>query len=235
MKKILLALMALALLAPLASCQSNAPAPTSTAAPSSTSTQTKAPQTPKPPVFLPSPTPLRPAIATAIPAATDSFATQTPPPVETAALTSTAALRKRGLDAPIGDYYQFVIHKTQGAERLEDLAAQYNTTVEAILYINYNVTNPTWAAVLVVIPVNFSQVEGLPVFVAYRVTEEERGISASALAEKLRANPFDFMYYNGMQAENERPLVGDWVLVPWSRPVGRVRLPTLSPEEEKKK
>lgn|GEM_PF-1971335 len=217
-------------------CLSGAPTPTVTAAPTFTAIWTKEPQTPQPPIFLPSPTPPpQQTLAAAMPAARDSSATQTPLPVETVAPTSTSALRKRGLDVPIGDYYQFVIHKTQGAERLEDLAAQYNTSVEALLYLNYNLTNPTWAAVLVVIPVNFSQVNGLPVFVAYQVTEEERGISANALAEKLRANPFDFRYYNGMQTENERPLVGDWVLVPWTRPVGRVRLPTLPPEEEKKK
>lgn len=131
----------------------------------------------------------------------------------------TSILFKRRLDFPIGTDYKFVIHKAKGGERLEEFAQQYNTTVAAMLSINYDLTNPAWADVLFVIPVGFSNVEGLPIFVVYQIKEEERGISADSLAQKLRVNPFDLKYYNGLLVEGERPLVGDLILVPWPRSI----------------
>jgi len=128
----------------------------------------------------------------------------------------TSVLIKRRLDIPFGTTYKFVIHKTKGAEKLETFAEKYNTTVAAILAINYRLTDPTWSDVLFVIPVGFSNVKGLPVFVVYQIKEEERGISSEELAAKLRVNPFDLKYYNDLLAEGARPLVGDLILVPWS-------------------
>lgn len=116
---------------------------------------------------------------------------------------------------PIGNYYQFIIHKAKDGERLEAFAEKYNTTVEAILAINYHLTNPVWEDMLFVVPIGFSQVAGLPVFVVYEIKPEERGISMDTLAKKLRVDVFDLKYYNGMTDPGQRPLVGDLILVPW--------------------
>ncbi|MDD2923189.1 MAG: LysM peptidoglycan-binding domain-containing protein, partial [Anaerolineales bacterium] len=186
------------------------PSEDSTAAispPATTPARPSPTNTVKPPVFLPSPT---------------TAFTPTITPTFTATGSPTSILYKRGLDMPIGDYYKFVIHKAKDGERLEDFAQKYNTTVEAILAINYHLTNPVWADMLFVVPVGFSNTEELPIFVVYQVKGEERGISADSLARKLRANPFDLKYYNNILAEGERPLVGDLILVPWSKPVGKI-------------
>jgi len=132
--------------------------------------------------------------------------------------TPTSSLIKRRLDMPIGTDYKFVIHRVSEGENLEQYAAQYNTSVEAILLINYNLRNPAWTDVLVVIPVGFTNVANLPIFVVYQVKEEERGISVEALAKKLRVDPLDLKYYNGMTEAWDRPLVGDLFLVPRPKP-----------------
>jgi LysM repeat protein len=145
--------------------------------------------------------------------------TPTPAITLTHTATPTSILFKRHLDIPIGTDYKFVIHKASGGESLEQFADQYNTSVEAIMAINYPMTNPLWSGVLLVIPVGFTDVTGMPIFVVYEVKEEERGISVESLAKKLRVDPHDLKYYNGMTAAGDRPLVGDLFLVPRPRPV----------------
>jgi hypothetical protein len=132
--------------------------------------------------------------------------------------TPTSSLIKHRLDIPIGTDYKFVIHRVSEGEKLEQYAAKYNTSVDAIVAVNFNLRNPVWTDVLVVIPVGFTDVAGLPIFVVYQVKEEERGISIEALANKLRVDPLDLKYYNGMTEAWDRPLVGDLFLVPWPRP-----------------
>lgn len=174
----------------------------------------------------------QPAIFIASPTSTLSVAATLIP---TSTAIPTSIVYKRGLDIPIGDYYKFVIHKTKSGERLETYAEKYNTTVEAILAINYKLTNPTWSSILFVIPVGFSNVEDLPIFVVYEVKPDDRGISTEGLANLLRVNPVDLKYYNGMSAAGERPLVGDLILVPWSKPVQKIKWdePDGTPEPEK--
>jgi hypothetical protein len=143
--------------------------------------------------------------------------TNTAPPTlsPTPTVTPTSIIYKRGFDTPIGDYYKFIIHKAKDGEQLEYFAEKYNTTIEAIKTINYHLTNPIWEDVLFVVPINFSNVAGMPVFVVYQIKIEERGISPDTLAKKLRVDLFDLKYYNGMMEPGQRPLVGDLILVPW--------------------
>ncbi len=167
---------------------------------------------------------INPSIFYASPTATSTFTsplaatlTFTPTPLPT------SILNKRGLDIPIGDYYKFVIYKTKGGERLEEFAEKYNTSAEAILMINYRLTNPVWSDILFVIPVGFSNVEKLPIFVVYQIKGDDRGTSWDMLAALLRVNPVDLKYYNGVIAAGDRPLVGDLILVPWPRQAQKVR------------
>lgn len=184
------------------------PAPTQTPSPAATRVFAS-------PVFLRSPTPTRaPTLAPATPVLS-ATPTMTATPTLTPTVTPTKVIYARGLDMPIGDYYKFVIHKAQRGDKLEDFAQKYNTTVAAMLAINYHLSDPPWENTLFVIPVNFSNVEGMPMFVVYTIKREERGISTAALAKKLRVDLFDLQYYNGMTLPAQRPLVGDLILVPW--------------------
>ncbi len=132
--------------------------------------------------------------------------------------TATSVNRKHQLDVPIGTDRKFVIHKVVDGESLELYASRYDTSREAILALSFNKEVPVWVDSLVVIPLGFTNVAGLPAFVVYRVKEEERGISTEALAKRLKVDLQDFKYYNGVTDDGDRPLVGDYFLIPRPRP-----------------
>ncbi len=184
------------------------------------------------PVFLRSPTPTQAPSQPPLPVTPIGSLLPSPSPT----FTSTPLFSPRGFNTPIGGYYKFVVHKAREGERLEPLAEQYGTTVEAMTAVNYHLTNPPWADMIFVIPVGFSEVEGLPMFVVYQIKPEERGISMDALAKKLRVDLFDLKYYNGMMEAGQRPLVGDLILVPWFPDQNRkIILDPPDDEEEERK
>jgi hypothetical protein len=118
------------------------------------------------------------------------------------------------LDIPIGTDYIFVIHRVVAGETLTQIADRFDTNVEAILAVNGSIKNPGWSGTLLVVPFGFSDVVKLPSFVVYRVEERDRGISVEKLAKYLRVSPLDLKYYNGWINDGDRPLVGDFLLVP---------------------
>jgi len=137
--------------------------------------------------------------------------TLTVTPTMTATYTATPEPIVHELDALIGTDYQFVIHKAKSGENLNQYATLYNTSVEAILRVNYALNIPLWVDALVVIPVNFSDVSQMPYFQPYKVTSE--GISVETLAQELATNLEDFIYYNGL-SRGENLNSGDWLIVP---------------------
>ena len=84
------------------------------------------------------PTLTRTATFTRTPTRTPSL---TPVPSHTATKvqtkTPTVFLSKHRLDAPIGTDHKFAIHKVLNGENLNQYAATYNTSVEAILAVSY--------------------------------------------------------------------------------------------------
>ena len=144
--------------------------------------------------------------------------TEMPTPTPTLSRTSPTSTPSR-LDVPIGTDYKFVIHRVLDGENLDQYAAKYNTSVEAILAVNYKLKHPAWTDTLVVIPIGFTDVAKLPSFVVYQVSEKDRGISVELLAKYLRVTPLDLKYYNGWTNAGDRPLVGDYLLVPRPRPI----------------
>lgn len=123
------------------------------------------------------------------------------------------------LETPIGTDYKFVIHKILEGETIEQFAQQFDTSVEAILAVNSATRNPGWSGTLLVIPVGFTDVTALPSFIVYQVQETDRGSSIEVMAQNLRITPLDLKYYNGWSHPGDRPLVGDYLLVPRARPV----------------
>ncbi len=118
-----------------------------------------------------------------------------------------------GLDSPIGTDHQFIIHQVRRGESLDLYAGRYGTTVEAIQAVNYNLPTPLATNYKIVIPVNFSDVSGLPVFEAYRV---DQSILVENLARQLSVDQALLEYYNGLSS-GELFLAGEWVLVPHER------------------
>lgn len=144
------------------------------------------------------------------PSPTDVAATETQPPS-----TPTQEDPLLALDTPIGDNVQFIIHRVAEGETLQIFANKYNTTVEAITAINYDLIVPLWTNWLVIIPLNFTDVSDLPVFEAHQVEEEH--IPIEVLAELLSASIDEIIRYNNLDA-NHILHQGEWLLVPRERP-----------------
>ncbi len=147
--------------------------------------------------------------------------TLTPAPASTPIVASISTSGGSGhqLETPIGTDYKFVIHRILEGETIEQFAEKFDTSVEAILAVNSATKNPGWSGTLLVIPVGFSDVTALPSFIVYQVREADRGSSIEVMAQNLRITPLDLEYYNGWSHPGDRPLVGDYLLVPRARPI----------------
>lgn len=127
---------------------------------------------------------------------------------------ATGSFSKHQLDMPIGTDYKFVFHRVKEGENLDQYASQYNTSIEAIVLVNYNLKTPVWIDTVVIIPVDIMNVAGLPAFEVYNVLEP--GNSLDILAEELAVDAADLKYYNALN-DTESLLVGDWLLIPHPR------------------
>jgi hypothetical protein len=200
------------------------PRPTSSGTPTATATASLTPTVTDTPSLTPTlgtvtmtwtPTQTFTPTRTLTPSRTATW-TYTPSPTATQTGTPslTQTLSKRGLEMPIGAELQFVIHRVQIGENMNQYAAKYNTSVEAIVMVNYKLKTPLWEDTLLVIPVGLTDVAGLPSFEAHRVTEADR--SAEALAAELGVSAAELQLYNAIAA-GELLQPGDWLLVPHPR------------------
>ena len=168
-----------------------------------------------------------PAIITPIiPATLPS--TQTLPPVQTRTAIASATLEtitspastptqpfsKHQLEAPIGADHKFIIHETQAGENLAQFEQTYNTSVTAIVEVNYEFTYPIWVGALVVIPYGFVDVADMPAFEPYQVTDA--AMTVELLAKIKSVDTLDLKKYNAL-ADGESLHIGDWILIPHKR------------------
>ncbi|MGB8214213.1 MAG: LysM domain-containing protein [Anaerolineales bacterium] len=114
------------------------------------------------------------------------------------------------LETPIGIVYKLVIHRVQPGESLESIASHYWTTVDAIAAINYHIPSPLLVNWLLIVPINQTDVQGLPVFEAYTV---KTSVLVETLTQQLSIDPTMFKLYNGLN-DGEILSAGEWVLVP---------------------
>jgi hypothetical protein len=114
------------------------------------------------------------------------------------------------LETPIGNEHKFVIHRVQAGESLESIANHYWTTFDAIQAVNYNLPSPILEDWLIVIPVDQTDIQGLPAFEVYAVKTE---IDVETLAQKTNADPVLLKLYNSL-SDGEVLHAGDWVLIP---------------------
>ncbi len=119
------------------------------------------------------------------------------------------------LEVPIGDEVKFVMHRVLPGESLAIFADQFNTSIDAIIGVNANLISPLWVDWVVIVPVNFSDVTGLPVFEAYQV--EEEGVLLESLAERLTAAVDQMALYNNIDSDHKLH-AGEWLLVPRGNP-----------------
>jgi LysM repeat protein len=114
------------------------------------------------------------------------------------------------LETPIGIEHQFIIHRILLGESLPLISTHYGTTVEAIQLVNSYIQIPLLVDFLVIIPVNQTDVSGLPAFEAYRV---EKDTPVEELAQQLLVDPAVLKYYNDLK-DGQVLTAGEWVLVP---------------------
>ena len=114
------------------------------------------------------------------------------------------------LDTPIGKTQQLIVHQVEYGESMTRLAANHQTTIEAIDAVNYFLPSPLWAEMVIVIPLKTTDLEGLisfkPVFV------DKDNISLEELAKSLAVPSSELIEYN-LQDSSCRDFHG-WVLVP---------------------
>ena len=104
-----------------------------------------------------------------------------------------------------------MIHSTLPGESLFLFANQFNTNVDTIRALNYELPSVLYVDVVVVIPICVDDPAGLPQFSAYEVTM--RGMTLETLAQELSADPQTMSKYNNLPSDYVfEP--GDWVLVP---------------------
>ncbi len=144
-------------------------------------------------------------------------ATPTQSPTLTPSVTPSPFVSKHSLNVPIGTERQFVIRRVAFKENFEKYIQQYSTSFKAVSAINYDLRlNSTVARadMLVVFPVGFADVSGMHVLTVYQIPERERGVSYEYLAKKFKVEVALFKYYNGITQAGERPLVGEYYLIP---------------------
>jgi len=115
------------------------------------------------------------------------------------------------LDQAIGENPQFIIHRTIEGESLPLFANIYQTSVEAIRAVNYNLPRILWPDQIVIIPLNQTDMSGIPPLIAYE--NPENGITFEQIAEDLDVPLEKLLQYNNIN--EEYPLQqGDWILIP---------------------
>jgi LysM repeat protein len=116
------------------------------------------------------------------------------------------------LETPFGSQPKFIIHQVANGESLILIAKRYGTTLEAIQAVNFFLPSPLWSGWLLVIPLNTIDVENLPAFEAYVVSEED--VNADQLAINLDTDLEALLYYNAISSAEDPLPPGRWLLIP---------------------
>ena len=114
------------------------------------------------------------------------------------------------LETPIGAERKLVIHRVVSGESITSIANHYWTTAEAIQAINYHMRIPLLVDWLIVVPINQTDVLGMPVFEVYLVKANE---TVENLAKQLSIDLAMLKQYNGF-TDAESLEAGEWVVIP---------------------
>jgi hypothetical protein len=117
------------------------------------------------------------------------------------------------LDAIFGDEDRFVLHRIAIGENLDLYANRFQTSTNAILYINYEIQIPVWENAVIVIPVGITVGAGFPFFETFE--QESIKISVDELAKQLNTDAQLFRRYNGFDETCSE--FSGWMLIPHKR------------------
>ncbi len=119
------------------------------------------------------------------------------------------------LEAIVNGEQQFFVHKIRGGESLNTFADRYQTSLAAIQAVNYRLPVPLRENWVVAIPMDFTNVDGLPTFEVEQISQSD--MTLDDMAYKLGTDPSLLARFNGLD-----PSCTDfngWFLVPRLMPV----------------
>lgn len=150
-------------------------------------------------------------IPTSITLPTETENTEVTEPIPTRTNVIATRIIPHMLEIPIGTSPELIVHKVLEGEGYIWMAQNYNTTGDAIKAINYNLPESLWVNKALVIPVNTSDVAGIPPFSAYEI--DSTGMTIEKLAELMRVDVEILKKYNALPAGYEF-IIGEWLLIP---------------------
>jgi hypothetical protein len=115
------------------------------------------------------------------------------------------------LETPSGSTPQLLIHRIVPGDSLALLAERFGTSVAAIRSVNYFLPVPLWEGVLVVVPLDTTDVSALPAFEPYQV--KDRSLTLKETAFALNASAESVSRYNQMDPNTILP-IGSWLFIP---------------------
>lgn len=145
-----------------------------------------------------------------------SIVTETPSPSkeDISATQTKMALASRcayPLESPFDSVNsQFLFHEVAAGENMTLLTERYETTRNAIEAVNYFLPSPLWADHVIVIPLNTTNIDGLPSFKPVLLDEED--ISLEELAQNLLVSSAELIEFN--QIDPSCRSFHGWILVP---------------------
>lgn len=138
-------------------------------------------------------------------------ATDTPKPTETATIVQQPPMEPRAIGTPFGENPKLVIHQLLEGEGYIMLAEKYNTTIEAIQAINYNLPEPLWVNTMLVIPINTDEVTGLPQFTVREITTE--GLTIEDYAQRMQLDAALLKQFNALP-DGYLLKIGELIIIP---------------------
>ena len=103
-----------------------------------------------------------------------------------------------------------MIHRVAEGESLDMYAELYHTSMEAIRAVNYYLPLPVWANWIIIIPLNVTDVTGIPAFEPYQASGTT--ISMDDLAKQLNTDAASLRKYNAF--DDSCKAYSAWLLVP---------------------
>lgn len=119
------------------------------------------------------------------------------------------------LEVPFGTTYPLLMHRVIGGEDLISIANTYQSSVDAIRSINFNMPAELWSDTIIIIPVNQSILSGIPPMKAYEVSTD--GLTLEELANEQGIDPVNLALYNDRSGDYLFQK-GEWVVLPQSLP-----------------
>ncbi len=142
---------------------------------------------------------------------TITLAVSTAEPTITEVPTQPVEIVPHMLETPFRNTPQLLVHQVKEGEGFIMLAEKYQTSVDAIKAINYAITDSLLYNQILVIPVNTTDVSGLPSFSVYQ--EQEGNVTIEELANRMQLDAASFGSYNDLPL-NYLVSQGEMLLIP---------------------